>query len=197
MNKCRKRCWEYIVSFKNKFRENIPDWLIFIMFFGTIVYLVLMYRFGNIHWQIIFIGNGAIFGLWLAYIRSDALQKQAQAANQQAQVAIQQAEIAERRYASEQFSKGVELLAKDNQEDNPATGARIGGIYALEKLASADPEQYGAQVMKTLVAYIRDNAQRTALPVADRENNTKKTTAPEKREEAAHLGEDIKPRSLR
>ena len=86
-------------------------------------------------------------------------------ASQQAQAANQQAEIAERRYASEQFSNGVELLVRDDQKGNPATGARINGIYALEKLASADPKQYGAQVMKTLVAYIRDNAQRTALPV--------------------------------
>ena len=176
MNKFIKRCWEYIVSY----------WFIFVIVVAVNgLYLVLTYSFGNIHWQSIFIGNGAAFGLWLAYKRSDALQKQAQADSQQA-------EIAGKRYASEQFSSGVELLAKDNQKGNPAIGARIGGIYALEKLAGADPKQYGAQVMKTLVAYIRDNAQRTALPVADRENSTKKTTAPEKREEAAHLGEDIK-----
>ena len=82
----------------------------------------------------------------------------------------------------------MELLVRDDQKGNPATGARINGIYALEKLASADPKQYGAPVMKTLVAYIRDNAQRTALPIADEE----KTTVPEKRKEAAHLGDDVK-----
>ena len=152
--------------------------LLYIWYLRSVLWIS---EFDNIQWlQNIFIGNGAVFGLWLAYKRSDALQKQAEAANrqaevasqqaqaasQQAQTASQQAEIAGKRYASEQFSSGVELLAKDNQKGNPAIGARVGGIYALEKLASADPKQYGAQVMKTLVAYIRDNAQRTALPVA-------------------------------
>ena len=181
MNKLREKCLEH----------HVPYWLILVIVSGTIVYLIVtsvlsIFGFDNIQWlKNIFIGSGAVFGLWLAYKRSDALQKQAQADSQQAKTA-------EKRYASGQFSNGVELLAKDNQKGNPAIGARIGGIYALEKLAGADPEQYGAPVMKTLVAYIRDNAQRTALPVAARENSEEKTTDPEKRKEAAHLGEDIK-----
>ncbi len=122
------------------------------------------------------IAMAALTGLVMAGWRNRALEQQARAATEQAtaanataQAALEnaknaqnQSELDRARYASEQFSKGVELLAQVRGDNEHALEARIGGIYALESLAKSNLEKYNSTVMKTLVAYIRNNAQESA-----------------------------------
>ena len=122
------------------------------------------------------IAMAALTGLVMAGWRNRALEQQARAATEQAaaanataQAALEnaknaknQSELDRARYASEQFSKGVELLAQVRGDNKHALEARIGGIYALESLAKSNLEKYNSTVMKTLVAYIRNNAQESA-----------------------------------
>ena len=117
----------------------------------------------------VLIAMAALTGLAMAGWRNRALEQQARAANATARAALENAENAQNqseldraRYASEQFSKGVELLAQVRGNNEHALEARIGGIYALESLAKSNLEKYNSTVMKTLVAYIRNNAQESA-----------------------------------
>ena len=122
------------------------------------------------------IGIAAVFGIAMAGWRNFALDRQSKAASEQAQ-------NDSNRIAGEQFSDAVKLLTQKDAEHKPAIDARIGGIYSLQTLANNRIEEYGAQVVKTLIAYIKQNAQLTAQPPLI-ENETPK--------EARALGEDVK-----
>ena len=122
------------------------------------------------------IGIAAVFGIAMAGWRNFALDRQSKAASEQAQ-------NDSNRIAGEQFSDAVKLLTQKDAEHKPAIDARIGGIYSLQTLANNRIEEYGAQVVKTLIAYIKQNAQLTAQPPL-KENET-----PQK---ALILGEDVK-----
>ena len=131
----------------------------------------------------LFIGIAAIIGIIMAGWRNFALDRQSKAAQEQAKIGNQQAQHDRDRIAGEQFSNAVKLLAQKDAENKPAIDARIGGIYSLQTLANNRIEKYGAQVVKTLISYIKQNAQLTAQPPL-KENGTRK--------EARTLGEDVK-----
>jgi hypothetical protein len=70
--------------------------------------------------------------------------------------------LAEERQAAERFSQAVERLGHCNMH------VRLGGIYALERLAN-DSDQYYPQVMAVLAAFVRAESPyppRKAAPVA-------------------------------
>ena len=103
--------------------------------------------------------------------------------DRQSNTASEQARNDSNRVAGEQFSGAVKLLAQKDAENKPAIDARIGGIYSLQTLANNRIKEYGVQVVKMLIAYIKQNAQLTAQPPL-KENETPK--------EARTLGEDVK-----
>ena len=135
------------------------------------------------------------------YLRNQVLKQQADASDRQAAAGDKQVETdrirladerlsdaakakADRlRLADERFSDAVKLLSQNDENGKPAIAARLGGIFVLEKLADSSDSKYLAQVVKTLVAYIKENIQLTAKPPLV-ENKT-----PEK---ARSLGEDVK-----
>ena len=123
-----------------------------------------------------FIAIAAILGIVMAGWRNFALDRQSNAASEQAQ-------NDSNRIAGEQFSGAAKLLAQKDAENKPAIDARIGGIYSLQTLANNRIKEYGAQVVKTLISYIKQNAQLTAQPPL-KESETLK--------EARALGEDVK-----
>ena len=129
------------------------------------------------------IAAAAFFGIEMAYRRNHALNRQANATFRQANVSREQAQHDRDRIAGEQFSGAVKLLAQKDAENKPAIDARIGGIYSLQTLANNRIKEYGVQVVKMLIAYIKQNAQLTAQPPL-KENETPK--------EARALGEDVK-----
>ena len=69
------------------------------------------------------------------------------------------------------------MLAQ-NEGRKPAIAARIGGISVLQSLANNYISEYAAEVVKTLVAYVRENAQLTRIKRKDLDLN--------------FLGEDVK-----
>ena len=102
---------------------------------------------------------------------------------QQADAGDGQAKTDRIRFTDERFLDAAKLLSKNDKNGNPAIAARIGGIFALEKLANSLVLEYGAQVVKTLAAYIKENIQLTAkLPLTE-SNISEKTRS---------LGEDVK-----
>ena len=122
------------------------------------------------------IAAAAFFGIEMAYRRNRALDRQANAT-------FRQANASRDRIAGEQFSGAAKLLAQKDAENKPAIDARIGGIYSLQTLANNRIAEYGAQVVKTLISYIKQNAQLTAQPPLKENKTPQKTRA---------LGEDVK-----
>ena len=125
------------------------------------------------NWMLGFAPIGAAYFWWR---RNRALKQQADAGDRQA-------ETDRIRLTDERFSDAVKLLSQNDKNGKPAIAARLGGIFVLEKLAKNLVSEYGAQVVKTLVAYIKENIQLTAKPPLA-ENKT-----PEK---ARFVGEDVK-----
>ena len=64
-------------------------------------------------------------------------------------VAQQQAEIAGRTLLDERYERGITALGSEN------LAVRLGGIYALQKLAQEHPSLYHIQVMKSFCAFVR------------------------------------------
>ncbi len=97
-----------------------------------------------------FIGLG--FGIWRAYTayrQTQASQRQAVAANEQARAANEQARIAEQGHITDRFSTAVEHLGSEQLP------VRLGGIYALWRLAKDSPERDVISVIDILCAFVR------------------------------------------
>ena len=65
-------------------------------------------------------------------------------------VAARQADTAQQGLLNERYQKGAEMLGSD------ILSVRLGGIYALQRLAEDDPEQYHIQIMQLFCAFVRN-----------------------------------------
>lgn len=70
-------------------------------------------------------------------------------AERQADTARTQAETAERGLLNERYQKGAEMLGSE------VLSVRLGGIYALQRLAEENPKQYHIQVMRLFCGFVR------------------------------------------
>ena len=71
-------------------------------------------------------------------------------ADRQASAALQQASSAQRSLLNERYQKGTEMLG------SPILSVRLGGIYALKRLAAEHPERYHVQIMELFCAFVRN-----------------------------------------
>ena len=67
-------------------------------------------------------------------------------------VAHKQADTAERGHNNERYQKGADMLGSN------VMTTRMGGVYALERLAQEHPHEYHVQIMKLLCAFLRHQA---------------------------------------
>ena len=98
----------------------------------------------------IFLAAAALIALPLAIWRSTVAGRQADTAQQQSGIAQQQSEIAQSGLLNERYQKGAEMLGSG------VLSVRLGGIYALQSLASEDSEQYHIQIMRLFCAFVRN-----------------------------------------
>ncbi len=84
----------------------------------------------------------AAIGLPLAFWRSCVAHKQANSQSKQA-------DTAERGHNNERYQKGADMLGSD------VMTTRMGGGYALERLAQEHAPEYHVQIMKLLCAFLR------------------------------------------
>ena len=87
----------------------------------------------------------AAIGLPLAFWRSCVAHKQANSQSKQA-------DTAERGHNNERFQKGADMLGSS------VMTTRMGGVYALERVAQEHPHEYHVQIMKLLCAFLRHQA---------------------------------------
>ncbi len=101
---------------------------------------------------------GAAIAMVLAVWRSRVAGRQAATSQHQAKIALQQAVTAERGLLNERYQKGAEMLGSD------VLSVRLGGIYALRRLAADHPEQYHVQIMRLFCAFARNPASHKNRP---------------------------------
>ena len=75
-------------------------------------------------------------------------------------VSERQAQTAQRTLQNERFQRAYEMLGSE------VPAVRLGGIFALNQLATEYPEQYHVQVMELLCAYVRTPIEQP-VPLAD------------------------------
>ena len=80
-----------------------------------------------------------IFALWRGWV-----------AQQQSTAAQRQADISQQSMLNERYERGAEMLGSD------VLSVRLGGIYALRRLAEEHPELYHVQVMQLFCAFVRN-----------------------------------------
>ena len=175
-------------------KNNKQDAGDFVLRWGGIAFAALMLALAVAVIAELFDGKSEDFRNWMLgfapigagvfwYLRNRVLKQQANASDRQAAAGDRQVETDQIRLTDERFSDAVKLLSQNDKNGKPAIAARLGGIFVLEKLAKNFDSEYFAQVIKTLVSYIKENIQLTAKPPLV-ENKT-----PEK---ARSLGEDVK-----
>jgi hypothetical protein len=106
---------------------------------------------------------GGGIGLYLAYLRVTAANRQAEAQIRQADSATRQAELGRYKQATEIFTQAVSQLRDDKLE------VRLAAIYTLRKLVTVFPEDRG-MVIALLAEHLRDNPRRwgdAEIPPAD------------------------------
>jgi hypothetical protein len=65
--------------------------------------------------------------------------------------------VAQEGQITERFTRAVNQLGAIDQLGNPAVEIRLGGIYALERIANESEKDYGS-IMEILTAYVRKNS---------------------------------------
>ena len=103
---------------------------------------------------------GGVVAIAFAVWRSRVAERQAATAQHQAEIALQQAATAERGLLNERYQKGAEMLGSD------VLSVRLGGIYALRRLAEDHPEQYHVQIMRLFCAFARNPTSGKSKPDA-------------------------------
>ena len=91
----------------------------------------------------------AVWRAWVAERQASASQGQVEAAREQVQAAQRQAETAQLGLLNGRFQRGVEMLGSQ------LLTVRLGGIYALARLAGEYSEGYHVQCMELLCAFVR------------------------------------------
>jgi hypothetical protein len=66
-------------------------------------------------------------------------------------------EISQDQQVTERFTRAIDQLGASDDAGNPRVEIRLGGIYALERIARDSPARDYSTVMEVLTAYVREN----------------------------------------
>ena len=91
---------------------------------------------------------GGLVAVLLAIWRSRVSERQTQVSNEQTKAALKRADISHQSLLNERFQKGAEMLGSNT------ISVRLGGIYALKRIARDDPDIYHVQVMELFCASV-------------------------------------------
>ena len=87
-----------------------------------------------------------VFAVW----RSWTAERQVRTAQRQAESGQKQADTAQSSLRHERYQRAAEMLGSN------LLATRLGGIYALQRLATEYPEEYHIQIMELLCAFVRN-----------------------------------------
>jgi uncharacterized protein YjbI with pentapeptide repeats len=98
-------------------------------------------------WAQILGGLALLLGLYLTWRRVDVSQ--------------QTLETAQEQQVTERFTRAIDQLGALSEQGAPRLEIRLGGIYALERIARDSEKDYWP-IMEVLTAYVRENEPRTS-----------------------------------
>ena len=110
---------------------------------------------------IVFGGIAVLINAYYAAKRAEAMDKTAIAAEKSMEIGLKTAALAEARLSTERFGKAVEQLGDENLQ------IRLGGIYALERVAKGSEGDYWP-VMEVLTAFIREDTRSRTMQLGGR-----------------------------
>ena len=107
---------------------------------------------------------GGFIAIWIAIWRGVVADRQATTSQEQAKISLEQArvsahqvqtaalhvEVLQHSVLNERYQRGAEMLG------SPVLSVRLGGIYALQRLAEDEPEHYHVQIMRLFCAFVRN-----------------------------------------
>jgi hypothetical protein len=93
-------------------------------------------------------GLALLFGLYFTWRRVEISQRTLETQRDQ--------------QVTERFTRAIDQLGSTDYKGNKRMEIRLGGIYALERIAKDSPEREYSTTMKVLSAYVRENAQWTS-----------------------------------
>jgi len=102
----------------------------------------------------------------------EAAQSSAEAAQRTAEAAQRTAELNEQGQVTDRYTKAIEQLGSDKLD------VRIGGIYALERIARDSPRDHHT-ITEVLAAFIRDHSHEQWPPAEDAAEPPARTTRPD------------------
>ena len=95
-----------------------------------------------------------VFAAWRAWVA----ERQANAAQMQAEITQNQAQTAQQSLLNERYQRGAEMMGSD------VLSVRLGGIYALQRLAEEHPDEYHIQIMRLFCAFVRNPTGSETVP---------------------------------
>lgn len=127
---------------------RIVAWVVFVLIAATVLSIMFWGWLGSGESNSSTIRNiglvvAAMIGLPLAIWRSTVAERQSATSQLQS-------ETAQRGLLNERYQKGAEMLG------SAVLAVRLGGIYALDRLAREHPEAYHLQIMNLLCAFVRN-----------------------------------------
>ena len=93
---------------------------------------------------------GGVIAIWVAIWRGVVADRQAKASQDQVKASQDQAETMQRGQLNERYQRGAEMLG------SAILHVRLGGVYALQRLAQEDPKQYRDQIVVLLSAFVNN-----------------------------------------
>jgi hypothetical protein len=93
---------------------------------------------------------GGAIGLYLAWLRVTAANRQAEAQIASAEASVRQADLGRRKLVSDLFLQAVGQLRDDKLE------VRLFAVYTLRRISEGEPD-YRTAVIELLTAYVREN----------------------------------------
>ncbi|MBU2967049.1 hypothetical protein, partial [Amphritea atlantica] len=103
-------------------------------------------------------------------------------ADKQTQISNRQTETSEASHIADVYTKAIEQLGAKDGEGKPHLELRLGGLYALERIAKSN-EIYHPQIMEVLCAYVR---MRSGQVAANKPNENKMESQPEAHDEQSY-----------
>ena len=95
-------------------------------------------------WAQIIGGFALLIGLYFTWRRVEISQRTLEATQDQ--------------QVTERFTRATDQLGATDESGNPRLEIRLGGIYALERIARDSPDRDYSTVIEVLAAYVRENA---------------------------------------
>src|SRR5215213_6417018 len=97
-------------------------------------------------WAQIIGGFALLLGLYFTWRRVEISQRTLEATQDQ--------------QVTERFTRAIDQLGATDETGKPRLEVRLGGIYALERIANDSPDRDYSTIMEVLTAYVRENAPR-------------------------------------